>query len=81
MNLYLLVVVMTLLPLPGTQQPKPLDLHRQFVGASKLQVCQAEADKLAAQLREVHAEDVARFKASVGGFCLPVKGHTPRDQA
>lgn len=74
MKLYLLLVLMQLPPLPSGLQPEPIVLERQFVGATTVQVCQTEADRLAAMHRQLRAEDVTRFKARIQGGCTAVDG-------
>lgn len=66
MNAYLVVVLFTL---PGPGAPVQ-ELHRELVSASTEAVCQAHADKLAAQQRAKFADAVRKLRAGVHGVCI-----------
>lgn len=68
MNAYLVVVLFTL---PGPDAPVQ-ELYRELASASSDAVCQAHADKLAAQQRAKYADALRKLRASVHGACIPM---------
>ena len=68
MNIYLVLVILTLPAAPG--QPTPaVDLFRGVITASSARTCQAHADNLADLQRAQHADTVRRMGGRVLGTC------------
>lgn len=68
MNIYLILVLLSLPAAPG--QPAPtIELLRGVITASSASACQVHADNLAAVQRAQHADAVRRMGARVVGTC------------
>ena len=69
--IYAIRVEMVMPALPGqTHQPRvPLVESDEHITASSPSVCQAFAEKRAAEQRQVHAATLQRLKANVVAFC------------
>lgn len=63
-----LVLVLLLVPAPGAE-PLRVEISREWMSASTLAVCQAYADRRAAEAAQRNAETVARLRARVVGTC------------
>lgn len=72
MSVFVVLVVLAIPSRPGLADIEQV-VHREWITASSVVVCQQHADKRAVEARTKYAADIARLKARTVGICTEPK--------